>query len=357
MCLAYLDHFADDAQAVVQHRRYRRILDRRTSRELFKLLREPPERFRSALVIRAIRRLGGSPCEGLGRLYLNVGHTGLDSDGFRTWLCTNEVRPIYFVHDLIPVTHPQFCRVGERDVHRERMRTVLETGSGVIGNSQATLDSLAQFAEAEALPFPPAVAAWLGCTPLSADTAEAPPTGRPSFVALGTIEGRKNHLLLLDIWSRLVSRLGSDAPRLLIIGQRGWQAERVFEIIDRDETLRGHVVELSDCSDRELTQHLLSARAALFPTHAEGFGLPLVEALSLRVPVIASDLPVFHEIAQDVPTLIDPDDSSAWEAAILDYARPESAARAAQLERIRDFRPVDWATHFRIVERWLTTLG
>ena len=357
VCLAYLEHFADQAQAVVQHPRFRRIFDRRSSSELFQLLREPPESFRRALVGRALRRLGGRSCGSDGRLYLNIGHTGLDSEGFRAWLRKSGVRPIYFVHDLIPITHPQFCRAGEAEIHRERMRTVLKTGSGVICNSRTTLDALTQFADEEALPVPPAVAAWLGCTALSASAPDLPAAERPTFVALGTIEGRKNHLLLLEIWSRLVARLGADAPRLLIIGQRGWQAEGVFEILDRDETLHGHVFELGNCSDQELARHLLTSRAALFPSNAEGFGLPLVEALSIGVPVIASDLPAFHEIGQGVPLLISPADAGAWEAAILDYARPESAARAAQLERIQSFRRFDWAMHFRIVEQWLTSLG
>jgi glycosyltransferase involved in cell wall biosynthesis len=357
VCLAYLDHFADQAQAVVQHPRFRRILDRRSSNDLFELLREPPERLRTALVTGALRRFGGRACSAAGRLYLNIGHTGLDTEGFQSWVGKSGVRPVYFVHDLIPITHPQFCRAGEAETHSRRMRTVLTTASGVIGNSQATLDSLAHFAEAEGFAFPHAIAALLGCTPLSASQGDAGRTEKPTFVAVGTIEGRKNHLLLLEIWSRLVARLGDQAPRLLIIGQRGWQAERVFEILDRDERLRGHVVELNDCSDQELAQHLVGAAAALFPSHAEGFGLPLVEALSLGTPVIASDLPAFHEIGQGVPALLGTADEDAWEAAIVDYARPESAARAAQLERMRHFRPFDWASHFRIVEQWLATLG
>lgn len=341
---------------MVQHPRLRRILDRRSSRELFDLLADPPKRFRAALVARTLRRLGGRSCSSGERLYLNIGHTGLHSETFRTWVRNSGARPVYFVHDLIPITHPHFCRDGEADIHRERMRTVLATAAGVIGNSQATLDSLAQFAQAEGLGEPSAVAAWLGCTPLSAPRPQVPETDRPTFVALGTIEGRKNHLLLLEIWARLVARLGDQAPRLLIIGQRGWQADRAFELMDRFQGRNSHVVELNDCSDAELARHLATARAVLFPTHAEGFGLPLVEALSLGVPVIASDLPVFREIGQGAPTLLDPADEAGWEAAILDYARPESAARAEQLERTRRFRPFGWASHFRLVEQWLTTL-
>lgn len=356
VCLAYLSHFGNRAQAVVQHDRFRRILDQDASQELFDLLKSPPPDFRRKLPWRALLHWRGLNCEGEDRIYLNIGHTGLNSSGFREWVNRSQVRPVYLVHDLIPITHPQFCRHGEASKHRARMRTVLETATCVIGNSQATLDELAQFADAEGLTNPPGLAAWLGSDPLPpADSAHAPV--RPTFVTLGTIEARKNHLLLLHVWSRLFDRLGDQAPQLLIIGQRGWEAQPVFDILDRTDKLRGHVVELNQCSDEELARHLGSARALLFPSLAEGYGLPLVEALGMGVPVIASDLPVFREIGGDIPHYLDPIDATVWEAVILDYAQPASTDRARQLKRMGGFRLPDWSSHFDMVENWLRTLG
>jgi len=338
----------------VQHPRYRRILDRRSSKMLFELLREPPRRFRTGLVRGAVRQLGGRACDGGGRLYLNIGHTGLDRDGISQWVKDSAVRPVYFVHDLIPLTHPEFCRAGETERHARRMRTVLSTAAGVIGNSQATLDDLAQFASEQGLPTPPSVAAWLGTPRIEPARGQVP--DRPTFVVLGTIEARKNHLLLLRIWSKLIARLGEQAPRLLIIGHRGWVANEVFRRLDEDPTLRGHVVELNRCPDEKMAAHLTNARALLFPSKAEGYGLPLVEALALGVPVIASGLPAFREIGQGIPLLLDPEDEASWESAILDFSQPTSAARAEQLDRLSGFRSPTWNDHFRIVEEWLAKI-
>jgi glycosyltransferase involved in cell wall biosynthesis len=236
------------------------------------------------------------------------------------------------------------------------MRTILSTAVGVIGNSQATLDELAGFANGERLPVPPGLAAWLGSDALPKPTERQVPD-RPTFVILGTIEGRKNHLMLLQLWSRLIDRLGSAAPRLLVIGQRGWEADPVFEILDRSDKLRGHVVELNHCSDEELAVQLASARALLFPSVVEGFGLPLVEALRMGVPVIASDVPVFREIGANIPTYLDPRDDRGWESAIMEYSKDSSVARAAQLDRIKGFKAPTWPDHFERVETWLRTLG
>ena len=354
VCLAYLRHFGPKAQAVVQHERFRRILDRQASQELFALLDTPGARFKAALLLGGFRNFGHWSNEGGGRLYLNIGHTGLNSPGFREWIRDADVKPVYLVHDLIPITHPEFCRAAEADKHRERMRTALMTAAGVIGNSQATLDELAGFARTEGLPNPPALAAWLGSEPLRAPNLSETP--RPTFVTIGTIEARKNHLLLLEIWSRIVDRFGSSAPRLLIIGQRGWKAEPVFDLLDRNDKLGGHVVEMNNCSDEELARHLSAARALLFPSHAEGYGLPLIEALGLGVPVIASDIPVFREIGADIPTYLSPLDGVGWEAAILNYAQDASAARDQQLRRMKSFRLPDWNGHFEAVEGWIASL-
>ena len=352
-CLAYLRHFAPKAQAVIQHDRFRHILDRQASRELFALLESPGTRFKAAFALRALQNFGRWSNKGRGRLYLNIGHTGLNSGAFREWIRNADVKPVYLVHDLIPITHPEYCRAAEAAKHRERMQTVLTTAAGVIGNSQATLDELARFARSEELPSPPGIAAWLGSEPLRA--LDLSPMPRPTFVTVGTIEARKNHLLLLEIWSRIVDRLGSNAPRLLIIGQRGWEAEQVFNRLDNDEKLRGHVVELNHCSDEELSAHVSSARALLFPSQAEGYGLPLIEALGLGAPVIASDLPVFRETAGDIPTYLDPHDRDAWEAAILDYSA-DTVRREEQLRRMKSFRLPDWDSHFEKVEAWLRSL-
>lgn len=357
VCLAYLHHFGPRAQAVVQHPRFRRVLGVQASAQLFATL-DTSAGFRTALVRGFLRHAAGLAPPGRrdGRLYFNIGHTGLDRPAFSDWVRQAGVRPVYLVHDLIPITHPEYCRPGETERHRTRMRTALDTGVGIIGNSQATLDALAAFAAREGMPTPPLLAAWLGSTPKLPPAEANAPTGRPTFVVLGTIEGRKNHLLLLNIWTQLVARLGDEAPRLLVIGQRGWECEQVLDMLDRSVALRGHVVELGDCSDAEVARHVASARALLFPSMIEGFGLPLVEALGAGIPVIASDLAVFREIGGGIPDLLDPLDGLGWMRAILDYADENGSGRPAQLARLKDYRPPRWDAHLAAVDAWLRTL-
>ena len=94
------------------------------------------------------------------------------------------------------------------------------------------------------------------------------------------------------------------------------------------------------------------ARALLMPSFAEGYGIPVAEALSLGTPVIASDLPVFREVAGPAAELLHPLDGPGWLAALRRHARNgrrRSGCRAAT-------RPPTWAAHFRIVDDVLAAL-
>jgi glycosyltransferase involved in cell wall biosynthesis len=358
VCLAYLDRYRSESQAVIQRRGFRRILSQAASDRLFEALAAPEASLRMDMVriigserLRSLRALSGK-----GRLYLNLGHTALQDQGYLAWTRAAAVRPVYMVHDLIPITHPEFCREGETQRHAQRMRNMLASAVGIIGNSQATLDSLEAFAASISMGAPAETAAPLGTQVRHSPPAAIEIPEQPTFVVLGTIEGRKNHLMLLRVWARLVRAYGLNAPRLLVIGQRGWKCQEVFDLLDRSEALRGAVIEVGDCSDAELNGHLSSTRALLFPSLAEGYGLPLVEALSAGTPVIASDLPVFREIGQGVPDLLNPLDDFAWEQAILSYAGKDSAAREAQIARLAGYRAPTWDEHFELVDAWLATL-
>ena len=363
ICLAWTKHYASRSQAVIVHKRGQAILPFPTSQALFRLLLMPEQpirdarHFRAALIGLALRR--GlhlrDRLEGRGRYWLNPGHTGLDAPGLAEWTKARDLRPVHLVHDLIPITHPQFCREGEAERHTRRMATVLDSAAGVVANSAHTLDTLAEFAAARGRALPPAVVAWPGTPVLP--RVPTPKSSEPAFVILGTIEGRKNHALLLSLWKQMLVAGGSAAvPRLIIVGRRGWQVAEVLAQLDGDD-FAGRVSEVGALDDRRLAETLAGARALLFPSFAEGYGIPLVEALAAGVPVIASDLPVFREIGQGVPELLPPDDATAWIAAIADYALPDSVRRREQLERLSKFRVPDWQGHFATVDKFLTDLA
>jgi glycosyltransferase involved in cell wall biosynthesis len=358
VALAYVRHYGLRSRAFIRDGRFSVVLPEKFSQTLFHLLLHPPSDFKS----HAWRLIAQGAAAGIlsrdlsGSIYFNIGHSGLEYHRYPDLLRRMQVRPVFMVHDLIPITHPEFCRPGEQQKHLIRMRMVLELARGVITNSQATLDALAAFADAQGVPLPPATPAFLAPPDFAAAT-KMRPVERPYFVVLGTIEPRKNHLMLLHVWKRLVERMGDQAPLLVIIGQRGWECENVVDLLERCEPLREHILELSACSDAELATWLHHAQALLFPSFVEGFGLPLVEALACSTPVIASDLTVFREIADDIPDYLDPLDSMGWIAMIIEYATQGNQLRNRQLQRISRFFAPTWDEHFKRVDALLAEVG
>ena len=163
VCQAYVKHFGARSQAVVQRRGLHFVLSPADSDRLFQLLlaKEPVRRSLMTFAVGAsLRTLATSPRPG--SIYLNVGHTGLNEPSLPEWIARHRFRAVYLIHDLIPLTHPQFCRDGEAEKHKLRMNNVLASAAGVIGNSQATVDDLADFADKQQHSMPPSVIAWLG---------------------------------------------------------------------------------------------------------------------------------------------------------------------------------------------------
>lgn len=358
VCLAYIRRWGAQARATLQKGNWRRVLSHVSSQRLFDLVLNPPADFAQRM-----NRVIAQAClppwpqqQVSDALAWHLGQTGLEKPGFEQWLRRSQQRPLYFVHDLIPVTHPEYCRPGEDTHHHQRMGVVLRTAAGVVVNSHDTRLALLGFAQAHGLPQPPTVVAPLAPVPLSFDENMSPPIVGPYFVALGTIEPRKNHLLLLNVWRELAQRLGPAAPVLVVVGQRGWECEQVADMLDRCVALRGHVKEIPRCTDAELAQWLRHARALLFPSFAEGYGMPLVEALSVGTPVVASHLGVFNEVAGDVPDVLSPIDGEGWLQAVLDYSAPVSPRRAAQLQRMATYRTPTWDDHFVVVQELLEQL-
>ncbi|MCW2361392.1 MULTISPECIES: glycosyltransferase family 4 protein [Sphingobium] len=364
-CLAYVGHYRDRSCAVVQRGRLTQVLPHDFSQKLFDiLLSSELGHARQQLTSLAWHGVGRALVGRIrqqdiaGRIYLNVGHTGLDKLGHEAWIRQSGVKPVYFVHDLIPITHPEYCRPKEPEKHFLRITALLRNGVGIIGNSRDTLDEAALFAgRQQSLQMPPAVVA-----PLGADCVLPPPSlegvhsvvpPRPYFVMVGTIEGRKNHLLILTLWAELARRLGKACPQLVVIGQRGWESEQAVDMLERCVAIRGHFIELSRCDDITLGVYMRGARALLFPSFVEGYGLPLIEALASGTPVIASDLGVFRELAGEIPDYLSPIDGLGWSRLIEEFAQPDSVRRDAQLKRLAGWQPPSWEEHFAKVDRWL----
>lgn len=259
-----------------------------------------------------------------------------------------------YLHDAIPAEFPEYARPGGAERHRRRLRNAARFADAILVNSHATARAIQPYL-AKAGRSPALLVAPLGIEPRFCVVAP-PPAAAPYFLCLGTIEPRKNHLLLLHIWRAMAERSPGESPKLILAGRRGWENENVVDLLDRCPALQGHVVEAGRVGDAELAGLIAGARAVLMPSFAEGFGLPVAEALAAGVPVIASDIPVLRETGGNVPDYLDPLDGPGWTRAVQDHARADSPMRAAQLARMQGWAAPRWDAHFAQVFAFLDAL-
>lgn len=284
------------------------------------------------------------------RIYLQVSPHHLDDvEQVGAILRAEGARFVTLVHDVIPLSHPEFARPQGADEHRARVHTIDTYASGIIGNSQATIDAVTPHLKQGLAGRAVRVAHFGADTPDMFGATQYSVPERPYFIYISTIEPRKNHLLLLNVWRRMIEQLGDAAPVLVLIGRRGWENENVIDMLERGEVLRGHVIEAGELSDREMEELVAKARAMLMPSFAEGFGMPVVEALSAGIPVICSDILAHREVGGDAPDYLDPLDGLGWLRSIQAYSAPDSREREDQVRRIAQWRAPSWRTYFDIV--------
>ena len=248
------------------------------------------------------------------------------------------VEVVLVVYDLIPVSHPQFCDYRLVQKFRPMMAKAAAISDRALAISQSCADTFA--AEFPQLP----VTAF----PLGHDLRNEGTTSSHAwpdalwekngavFLIVGSVEPRKGHQTVLDAFERRWARGHSD--KLLIIGKVGWQVEELMKRLD-DHAERGRrLFHVHNATDAMLRQALDRADAGIIASYIEGFGLPLAESLAAGLPVLASDIPVFHEIAGSAALYFE-----AGNPVALDEAIDVLHSRfAEQPQRVREFHWPSW---------------
>ena len=294
-----------------------------------------------------------------GAIYLNVAQHGFEYPALFRWLDARpDVAPVFLAHDLLPLDFPEYFRPGYKALFRRRFEFMAQRARAIVTTCGSTAERLKDEFRALARPCPPIHVQPLA-SPLEVmgDAAfrDAELAKAPYFVIVGTLEPRKNHVLLLNIWRALVAR-GGETPKLVCVGGSGRGAAQIIDGLERSKILAPHVRRVSGLSSEALRRLIANARALLAPNFAEGYGIPLVEALAIGAPVVCSDIPVFREVTQDCATFLSPLDGAGWLAAIRQLAENGSAANDDARRLARSFRAPNWTQYFAGVEAFLDSL-
>ena len=234
------------------------------------------------------------------------------------------VEIVSVVYDLLPIKHPELFPNDAEQVHRDWLDVVAK-GSLAACISEAVASDLRQYLEDHHPRTALTVSHFRLGSELDSASEElknprkgSPRTARntPAFLMVGTVEPRKGYLDVLEAFEDLWDQ--GEKVELWVIGKQGWKAEHIVARLRELGASRPLKWDQS-VADDELEDLYRSADCLIAGSVDEGFGLPLVEAASRGLHLIARDIPVFHEVCSDGATYFSDDLVEILKTWIRDY--------------------------------------
>lgn len=209
------------------------------------------------------------------------------------------------IHDLVWKYAGETMRPLSRWMEERLMPEAVRLADRIMADSQSTADGIeAEFPESRGK----VRVVYLGTTPMatpdSRESLRSLGIDRPYFLFVGTLEPRKNLRRLLGAFSRVPAELRKQ-NQLVIAGGKGWGGVDVGGVL-ADLGLARDVIVTGYVTDAQLASLYAHARFLAMPSLYEGFGLPIIEAMSCGVPVLTSNVSSLPEVAGDAGLLVDP---------------------------------------------------
>lgn len=262
-------------------------------------------------------------------------------------------RCLYLLYDLTPVLETGHTAAVNRLFDRYLL-LVSQTGAAVPAISASSRRDFEQHCRDHGRTAPAGAVTGLPCglAPelFTADQLAEPAWPRPYALFVGTVESRKNHLLALHAWQRLIDRHGAAAvPDLVCIGRLGWHADAFLDEYLATGGLDGKVSVLStSVPDDELARFYAQAQFTVYPSRYEGWGLPVSESLAFGKVAVVADNSSLPEAGGDLADYFASDDLDAF-VDVLERRALDPVVREQTEERIAA-RPPDPITWERVAD-------
>lgn len=254
-------------------------------------------------------------------------------------------------HDMLPLITPQYSSHSTEGL-KIYVKEIYPICSKIISVSENTKMDVIAWMKAAALLCPPIQVVRLGEN-FSSVTPRRPVDSffetKPKFaLCVGTIEARKNHLLLYYTY-KLALKRGEELPILVVAGRRGWLTDNVYDLITTDPETKDHFIFLHHVDDNELSWLYQNCLYSIYPSHYEGWGLPVAESMHYQTPCIASQASSIPEIAGDLVSYFNPSSSEECLEAMLRYADPDFLS--SRKKKLKSYKNTTWDQTFSTIKQ------
>ncbi len=216
-------------------------------------------------------------------------------------------RLVVTVHDLAFERFPELFPRNWRWLYRAGLRAAVKRADAILVPSKSTADDVCSRTSIDPtrVHVTPLASSLTSSDDDPADVLALLNVTSPYVLCVGTVEPRKNLTRLV----RAYRQVAPDVPHALVLtGATGWHADDVETELARPGT--GTILRTGHVNDEQLDALYRGANAFVYPSLYEGFGLPVVEAMSRGVPTITSNTSSLPEVAGDAALLVDPTDVS-----------------------------------------------
>lgn len=244
------------------------------------------------------------------------------------------------VHDLCYLDTPEYVQAANRRFLTKFVPKTIKRSVFTVAVSETTKQAIVKKYRADAkkivvTPIPP---------PQTTFEPKAIETIPSKFILfLGTLEPRKNFISLVRAYMQLPQAMRKEYS-LVLAGGTGWYVEEALKEIRVLQDAGENIIVTGYFSDNEKAWLFSNASLFVQPSHYEGFGMPILEAMDAKVPTVVSGIPIFHEVSGDASLFFDQNDPSAIAASMKKVLTNKSFAKDLVIKGQKQVQKLDWDT-------------
>jgi glycosyltransferase involved in cell wall biosynthesis len=261
-----------------------------------------------------------------------------------------DVNVYVFIHDLIQIRNPEYVHETANREFSRAFIDILAVSSHILTNSYFVKNEVEKYIEQKldytvpVLPVPLATELGTASGTIQEIQEDLDHLVKDGFVlCVSTIEARKNHQYIVSIWERLIERFPNRIPNLVFVGKWGWKIEEFRENLAKSDYLGGRLFIYNAISDTALSMLYQKCLFTIYPSFAEGFGLPIGESLAYGKPCIASNTTSMPEVGGTFCKYFDPFDVDDGYRVISETLSDPGALDAWTQRVERDFKVRTWS--------------